>query len=151
MQERLHAVMHARQHNDAAGQLQQRLAADTRDYTDPDHLGAGVFKASSEQQRLYSACLGDIQAHAQGVSSVGYCAQPGRVEMQVPAAASGGVDRSTADKRVQRGKLADATIAAVKKPLSVEQARRLRRRQQQQMKSRGGVGGVADNMLDKLY
>jgi hypothetical protein len=48
---------------------------------------------------------------------------------------------------MRRGPLLDATIAKVKKPLTVEQARKLRRQQQQAAgKQKGAV-----TLLDKLY
>jgi hypothetical protein len=48
---------------------------------------------------------------------------------------------------MRRGPLLDATIATVKKPLTVEQARKLRRQQQQAAGKQKGGGGL----LDKLY
>jgi hypothetical protein len=50
---------------------------------------------------------------------------------------------------MRRGPLLDATIATVKKPLTVEQARKLRR-QQQQAAAAGRQRG-AGSLLDKLY
>jgi hypothetical protein len=232
MQERLDSVMHARQHKEETAQGQQQQE-DTRDYTDYDHLGGGVFKATAEQQQLYKAFVADVKAHAQGASSSSsYGQQPGVVEMQVlkptaaapltaaaggsagaraVAAAAGAIssagsvmgDRlvsagraaaahgrtsgsdSTRTGRVAggnpkagavgsaggmqggaaaelpagavrqavRGPLADATIAAVKKPLSVEQQRRLRRRQQLAAAAakRGKGNGRDPDLLDKLY
>lgn len=98
MQERLQAVMQARQHNEAASQGQHGQLVETRDYTDPAHLGAGVFKATPQQRQLYKALLGDIKAHAQGISSSSYQQQPGLVELQVvrPSAASATGSASTA-------------------------------------------------------
>ena len=43
MQERLQAVMQARQHKESAAEGQERQHVDTRDYTDPDHLGMYTY------------------------------------------------------------------------------------------------------------
>lgn len=99
MQERLAAVRQARQVQEEANQGQQQL--DTRDYTDPDHLGAGVFRATSEQQQLYMAFMADVKAHAQGASSSSYTLEPGLLELQVlrpkpPAVAVAAVRGSSA-------------------------------------------------------
>jgi len=225
MQERLQAVVHARQYKEeaAAGQLQQ-AQVDIRDYTDADHLGAGVFRATAEQRQLYKTLYADIAAHAQGLSSSSYSSCPGLVEVQVlphglpasaaaaalagvgaggtrvapaalpagtshaaaaggfasagtihsgvwaaPAVSSASLGRqergtsssstlpptaSQAVRHVMKGPLADATIAAVKKPLSLEQARRLRRQQQQQQlaaRKRGLMRSGSPDMLDKVY
>jgi hypothetical protein len=234
MQERLDSVIHARQHKEETAQGQQQQE-DTRDYTDYDHLGGGVFKATAEQQQLYKAFVADVKAHAQGVSSSSsYGQQPGVVEMQVlkptaaPLTAAAGAGGSTgaravaaaagaissagnvmgdrlvsagraaaalgrttgsdstrtgrvaganpkagaagsagsiqggaaavelpagAVRQAAMGPLADATIAAVKKPLSVEQQRRLRRRQQLAAAAakRGKGNGRDPDLLDKLY
>jgi hypothetical protein len=245
MQERLAAVRQARQVQEDDHQAQHQQQVDPRDYTDPDHLGAGVFRATTEQQQLYKAFMADIKAHAQGASSSSYSQEPGLLELQVlrprppavaVAAAKGssaisiGVERAGsarvpfaqdqncgigssstgqpmmpgcaasqtqhqltdmghrapsysavaakqqgmssgactaaaiaagsepavvrgagAVRELHRGSLADATIAAIKRPLTVEQAHRLKR-QQQQLAARRGQGRTGSpDLLDKIY
>lgn len=154
MQERLAAVMQARQVSEEAAvrqQQQQQGPIDTRDYTDPDHLGAGVFRATSQQQQLYRSVAADIRAHAVGGGAPSQ--QPGLLELQVleakpqvaAAAAALEADPSAVVRELHRGSLADATIAALRKPPSVEQARRLRQSQRSAAKQKG------PDLLDRLY
>jgi hypothetical protein len=63
-----------------------------------------------------------------------------------PEAAAAAAAAVPAGHLLRRGPLLDATIAKVKKPLTVEQARKLRR-QQQQAAGKRAPGGL----LDKLY
>eukprot|EP00878_Enallax_costatus_P035247 GHUV01039261.1.p1 GENE.GHUV01039261.1~~GHUV01039261.1.p1 ORF type:complete len:260 (+),score=83.57 GHUV01039261.1:352-1131(+) len=58
MQDRLAAVSENRLHKAASANCGRNADGkqqyvDTREYTDPDYLGSGVFKASPEQKRLY--------------------------------------------------------------------------------------------------
>lgn len=144
--------MQARQvSEEAAVRQQQQGPVDTRDYTDPDHLGAGVFRATSQQQQLYRSFAADIRAHALGGG--GLSQQPGRLELQVlearpqaAAAADLEADSSAVVRELHRGSLADATIGvALRKPLSVEQARRLRQSQRSVAKQKG------HDLLNRLY
>jgi hypothetical protein len=71
------------------------------------------------------------------------------LEVQVleakPPQAAVEADSSSAVRELHRGSLADATIAALRKPLTVEQARRLRQSQRFGAKQKG------PDLLDRLY
>lgn len=55
-------------------------------------------------------------------------------------------------RELHRGSLGDATTAAIKRPLTVEQARRLKRQQQQQLAAKRSQGHLGSpDLLDKLY
>lgn len=123
------------------------------DYTDVDHIGGGIYEASSELRHVYATCRADVAAHAAAASS-----HPSALEMQVlpstnpgpafaflapswpPAvlAKSGGRAASGAFAAapqaqtpalmvLRRGPLGDATVAAVAKPASAEERREARR------------------------
>lgn len=191
MQERLQAVSYNRLKKAAvasgsvstAGSSKQQHV-DTREYTDPDYLGSGVFKASREQRQLYEAVKADISSHARASSHSKL--EPTLVEMQVvspgvlpgiPSAAAAVVDSSSCNvgsrppsaaplgaagaaggQLARRGPLLDSTVAAVKKPLTVEEARRLRRTQQAAGDHLGRPGeegkrkaGLQSSLVEKLF
>jgi hypothetical protein len=124
-QARLSAVVH-RGHKGQPGQQQQE--EEVREYTDPDCLGAGVFRASAEARQLFRALQPDIAQHAAGAS----LAAIGVLELQTVAAAT----VSAGPRVVVKGPVAaDATVACqMRRPLSRAQARVLRTRQQLQQK-----------------
>lgn len=186
MQERLQAVQNKRMGvSNSASRSRNKQVIDAREYTDPDHLGAGVFKASCEQKQLYDAMKPDIAAHAQAVDN-NRQEQP-MVEMQVvhfaelprqaaataltnatgavvdPELAGDGGSlipprRNIVEQVARKGPLLDATVTAVKKPLSVQEARKLRRRQQQARNQSSSLSdaankqpGLGASLLDKLF
>jgi hypothetical protein len=101
---------------------------------------ASPTPTSSQQQQQGSQTLSGSVAGFRAAGSV----RPGSPEVAAAAAAAAA---GSAGQLMRRGPLLDATIAKVKKPLTVEQARKLRRQQQQAAgKQKGAV-----SLLDKLY